>query len=61
VQGSGGAWERRSWGARVIRIQSYEELDVYKLAFEAAMRIIIGKLVNMINNPSPWVLKRGDQ
>ncbi len=37
VQGSRGAEGRRRGGARVI--QSHEELDVYKMAFDAAMRI----------------------
>ena len=59
------------------RTQSHEQLDVYKLAFEAAMRIfevskrlpplhqtydfVIGKLVNMIVHPKPWLMPRSRQ
>jgi four helix bundle protein len=38
-QGSGGAREQRSGGAGVI--QGHEELEAYKLAFQAAMRIFV--------------------
>jgi hypothetical protein len=49
----------------MTRIQSHEELDVHKMAFAAAMQIfevtnydhVIGKLVNMIFKPSPWILR----
>jgi len=46
-------------------IRSHRELEVYQLAFEVAMRIfelydhILGKLVNMIRNPSPWLMTKG--
>jgi len=39
-QRSRGAGEQRSGGAEVSRIQSHEELDVHRLAFEAAMRVL---------------------
>lgn len=48
-------------------IRYHWELDVYRLSFDAAMKIfevtrqfpkdeILGKLVSMINNPAPWLL-----
>jgi hypothetical protein len=37
------------------RIQSHEELDVYKMAFD----FILGKLVKMIYAPHAWVLPGG--
>ena len=39
-------------------IQSHEQLDAY---LHQAYDHIIGKLVNMIINPSPWILRRNDQ
>jgi four helix bundle protein len=33
------AWELGCRGARVSKIQSHEELDVYRLSFKAAMKI----------------------
>ena len=41
----------------MMRIRSYGELEVYQLAFAAAIEIFqLNKLVTMIRNPSPWLI-----
>ena len=37
--GEPGSWGVREQGGKMGRIQSHDELDVYRLAFDAAMRI----------------------